>query len=70
MVWLGLAALLLGAIPARVAGLTLGLGFPADRLTLPLMLGAGLLIAGLLSLIRRRPVRAGLLAALIGLALA
>lgn len=66
----GVLAMLLGDIPARVADLQVGLAFPADRLTLPLMLGASLALAGLASLFHPRALRAGVLAALVGLAVA
>jgi hypothetical protein len=70
LISIGLLAMLLGDIPARVADLQVGLAFPADRLTLPLMLGASLALAGLASLFHPRALRAGLLAAFVGLAVA
>ena len=70
LIGIGLLAMLLGDIPARVADLRVGLAFPADRLTLPLMLGASLALAGLASLFHPRALRAGVLAAFVGLAVA
>jgi hypothetical protein len=70
LIGIGLLTMLLGDIPARVADLQVGLAFPADRLTLPLMLGASLALAGLAGLFHPRALRAGLLAAFVGLAVA
>lgn len=50
----GLAGLLVAGIPFWVTGLPIGLGFPNDRFTLPFMLGAALILAGLLELIPDR----------------
>jgi hypothetical protein len=67
VLFIGLAGLLVGGIPFWVTGLPIGLGFPNDRFTLPFLLGAGLLLAGLLEFI---PARFGLRAALAALLLA
>jgi hypothetical protein len=66
---LGLLALLLGGIPFWTTYLPIELRFPWDRFTLSMMLGASLLLAGLLSLLpERRGLRAAVLGLLIGLA--
>ena len=70
LIGVGLLAMLLGDIPARAADLQVGLAFPADRLTLPLMLGATLALAGVASLFHPRAIRAAILALLVGLAVA
>ncbi len=58
---IALIGLLAAGIPFWVTGLPVGLGFPNDRFTLPFLLGAALLLAGLLALV---PARFGLRAAL------
>ena len=64
----GAAGILLGRIPSFVAALPLTLQSSFDRLTISMMLGAGLFVAGLLEvLIPRDRFRAHLLAALLGL---
>lgn len=66
---LGLAALALAGIPSWAAGLSINLGFPGDRLMLPMAFGAGTLLAGLiLSLPLKRWIPLSLLAAIAGLA--
>lgn len=66
---LGLFALLAGGVPVWSAGLEIKLAFPADRLTLPLMLGSVLILVGLAELLLRSAVlRAVVFAVLIGLA--
>jgi len=67
-VLLGIAALFLGGIPFWVTGLGIGLVFPNDRFTVPLMLGTSLLLAGILNLLPTRALRVGLLGLAIGLA--
>jgi len=50
---LGVLALLVGGLPFWVTNLHLELKFPWDRFTLPMMLGASFLLAGILGLISR-----------------
>jgi hypothetical protein len=47
----GLVGMLVAGIPFWVTGLPVGLGFPNDRFTLPFLMGAALMITGLLELI-------------------
>ena len=49
----GLAGMLLAGIPVWVTGLPIGLGFPWDRLTLPLMLGAALVLVAAIEILVR-----------------
>jgi hypothetical protein len=66
---LGGAALLLGGVAVWATDLRIKLAFPADRLSLALLLGAALITVGLLDLLLRpRVLKAALLALLIGLA--
>jgi hypothetical protein len=65
----GLAALAVGGIPFWATGQSVGLNFPSDRLTLAMMPGSSLLIAGLLEIvIRNRRWKIILLSIAIGLA--
>jgi hypothetical protein len=65
---LGFAGLLLSGWPFWLTGLPVNLGFPADRFILPFMLGACLLLTGLLNLLPLpRAVRIAILAAAVGL---
>ncbi len=48
---IGLVGLLAAGIPFWVTGLPIGLGFPNDRFTLPFLLGASLILAGLLDVL-------------------
>lgn len=62
----GLFALLVAGWPFFLTDLPVGLAFPNDRFTLPFMLGSGMLLAGLISLIPVRSfLRVGLAAILI-----
>lgn len=51
---IALTGLFAAGVPFWVTGLPVGLGFPNDRFTLPFLLGAALLLAGLLELITNR----------------
>ncbi len=64
---IGAAALLLAGWPFWLTDVPFSLDFAYDRFTLPFMLGTSLLIAGLVDLLRWRPVQAGVLAVLITL---
>jgi len=65
---LGLAAMLAGGLPIWVTQLPVGVDYPWDRLTLPLMLGACLVLAGVLELaVHPVALRLGVAAALMGL---
>ena len=67
---IGLLALLAGGVPFWIAKLPVGLTFPTSRFTVALMLGASLVLGGLIELIpARRLFKAGLLGLLIGLAI-
>jgi hypothetical protein len=69
ILWLGLAGLFAAGIPFWVTGLPIGLGFPNDRFTLPFLLGAALLMTGLLELISGKSwLRAGITALLVAAA--
>jgi hypothetical protein len=46
-VWMGLAAMLLAGCPFILTGLEVTLAYPANRFTLPFMLGVSLVLAGL-----------------------
>ncbi len=71
VVLLGLLMLLAGGLTAWVTQLPIGLEFPWDRLTLPLILGACLVIVGLVHLLPRAGWTApAVLAVLLGLAVA
>jgi hypothetical protein len=66
---LGAGALVLGPIPFWVTGLDIKLSFPFDRLTLPMMVGSSLLLAGTVDIITRsKAVKVILIAAITGLA--
>lgn len=66
---IGLLALLIAGGPFWLTGLPLGLVFPNDRFTLPFMLGASLVIAGLLDMLPLpHPARVMLLSLGIGFA--
>ncbi|MBX3003208.1 MAG: hypothetical protein KF828_04565 [Anaerolineales bacterium] len=68
-VWLGAAGIVLSLLPIQLTGRTLLGGLFVDRFSLPAMLGAGLLLAGLLhTLVANRLPRILLLATLVGLA--
>ena len=72
IIWLGLAGLFAAGIPFWLTGLPIGLGFPNDRFTLPFLLGAAILMAGLLELLvgklwLRAAITALLVAAAVGL---
>jgi hypothetical protein len=58
---LGILALLLGGLPIWVTNLHIELKFPWDRFTLTMMLGASLLLAGLVEWIARRGWQSSLL---------
>jgi hypothetical protein len=49
--FIALTGLLVAGIPFWVTGLPIGLGFPNDRFTMPFLLGAALLLAGLMEFI-------------------
>jgi hypothetical protein len=63
----GLAAMLLAGGPFLLTGLEVSLAYPANRFTLPFMLGVSLLLAGLLAFLPPR-LRMWMTIALIGLA--
>lgn len=65
---LGLFAVLLSGWPFWLIGFTPSLAWPASRFTLPFMLGAGLIVAGVGLLIPLQTLRYILIAALIGFA--
>lgn len=66
---IGLAGMLLGRIPSFAASLPLKIGSTFDRLTISLMLGTALLIAGLLELlIKNKTWRNALLSGILALA--
>jgi hypothetical protein len=66
---LGGEALILGPIPFWVTGLDMKLSFPFDRLTLPMMMGSSLFLAGVVDIIiRSKPVKVILIAVITGLA--
>ncbi|MGH2582284.1 MAG: hypothetical protein ACRDFQ_05250 [Anaerolineales bacterium] len=68
---LGLSALILGGLPVWAIGLPIRFSFPNDRLTLPMMAGASILVVGLCYLLVRSTIlRRGFFAVLAGLALA
>lgn len=62
---LGLFSALLAGIPFWLTGLPVSLGFPANRATLPFILGSVLILLGLISLIPRRNLRIAFFALLI-----
>ncbi|MEW5872692.1 MAG: hypothetical protein AB1894_25760 [Chloroflexota bacterium] len=65
----GILALLVGSLPFLATGLPVALSFPADRATLPMMLGASLLLVGLVQILgKRQALRNALLALAVGLA--
>jgi len=65
---LGAGALLVAPIPFWVTRLDPRLAFPGDRLNLPMMLGACLMVAGLLELaLKSKALKISILAILIGL---
>ncbi len=61
----GAAALLVGGWPFWVTNLQLELFFPHDRFTLPMMIGAVLLLAGLIALLNRPLIQSAVLVALL-----
>ncbi len=65
---LGLVMLPLACAPFWLTGLPVALAFPANRATLPAMLGVSLILAGLLEYIRLPRVRYAVLAVLVALA--
>lgn len=68
-IFIGLAGILLGRIPSFAASLPLKIGTTFDRLTISLMLGTALLMAGLLELlIKNKTWRNALLSGLLALA--
>lgn len=70
-VFLSLALLALSGLPVWAIGLPIRFTFPNDRLTLPMMSGAALLIIGLGHLLFRSPIaRRGIFAGLASLAIA
>ncbi len=69
LIILGASAMLLGGWPFWVTNLQLKLRFPLDRLTIPMMIGASLLTAGMIGLLfKSKTARAGATAVLVGLA--
>ena len=60
----GAAALLVGGWPFWVTNLQLELFFPRDRFTLPMMIGAALLLAGIIALLNRPLLQSAILVAL------
>jgi hypothetical protein len=68
LIGLGLAALLLGALPFLAARIPLGLNFPSDRTTLPMAFGASLMFVGLVELVgRKRTIMVGLVSLAVAL---
>jgi hypothetical protein len=68
VIWLGLAAILLGMLPVRLAERELAGGLFSDRFTLPALFGAALVWVGVARVAMRAHVyRALLVAALVGL---
>ena len=68
-IWiLGVSALAVSLIPFWVTGLDPKLGFPEDRLLLPAALGASLLLAALIDLLKPHALKLILLAGFVGLA--
>ena len=64
---LGLVAMVVGGLPIWITQLPVGIDYPWDRLTLPLMLGACLVLAGLVEILRPPAVRLAVATALLGL---
>ncbi len=64
---LGLIAMVMAGGPFWLAGLDITLAFPANRFTLPFMLGVSLLLAGILEIVPPY-IRLGVMVALIALA--
>jgi hypothetical protein len=60
-IWLGIYALLLGGLPVWMTNLHLELAFPWDRFTMAMMLGASLLLSGLIALLVRPRLASSLL---------
>ena len=56
---LGLAAMLLAGGPFLLTGLEVSLAYPANRFTLPFMLGVSLILAGLLAFAPTIPCACG-----------
>lgn len=69
-VLLGVGCLLLSGLPVWAISLPIRFSFPNDRLTLTMMAGSTLLLIGLISLLRSPILRRGLLALLVGSAIA
>ncbi len=66
---IGVFALLVGGLPIWVTNLRMELFFPWDRFTLTMMLGASLLVAGLIEILARKRWQSAILAGvLVGLA--
>lgn len=65
---LGLFALLVGGWPFWVTYLPIKLRFPWDRFTLAMMLGASILVVGLIDLLRAHRLKVVILGVLVGLA--
>lgn len=69
MLGFGLAAILAGGLPVWVTQLPVTVDYPWDRMTLPLMLGACLILAAIVALlVHPVPLRLGLAALMLGLA--
>ncbi len=67
MLILGGVGLLLGPIPFWVTGLDLKMIFPADRLTLPMIFGSSLMLAGIIDiLLKKEAIKVLLLSLIIG----
>lgn len=62
---LGAYALAVGGIPVWMTDLHIGLIFPWDRFTLPMMLGACVLFVGLLELLVRTPLQSAVIVGLV-----
>ena len=65
LIVLGLFVALLAGVPFWLTGLPVSLGFPANRATLPFMLGSVFVLVGISSLIPQKKLRITLLALLI-----
>ena len=65
LILLGIFALLLAGIPFWITGLPVSLGFPANRASLPFMLGSVFILVGCLALLPRKNLRIFLFALLI-----
>ena len=65
LILLGIISALLAGVPFWITGLPISLGFPANRATLPFILGSVFFIVGIISLIPRRNLQVFLFAILI-----